>query len=69
MIYHITHRTQWEKALGVGYLEAASLSSEGFIHLCEAKQITGVLDRYFKDKNDLVLLHVDVSKIVPSLRY
>lgn len=69
MIFHITHLRQWELALASGYLEAPSLSSEGFIHMCEAKQINGVLDRYFKESTDLLLIHVDASKLAPALRY
>lgn len=69
MIYHITKKEDWEKALNDGFYEAASLKTEGFIHTSELNQITGVLERYFENEKDLVLLHIDEKKLTSPLKY
>lgn len=69
MIYHVTQKNDWQQALDNGYYEASSLSSEGFIHLSRKEQIEGVLYRYYKNKKDLLLLHVDESKLTAPLKY
>jgi uncharacterized protein (DUF952 family) len=45
------------------------LHIEGFIHASSLQQVAGVLDRYYKNKTGLVLLHIDESKLVPHLKY
>jgi uncharacterized protein (DUF952 family) len=69
MIYNVTKKEQWEKALSNGIYEAASLKSEGFIHSSAINQITGVLERYFENEKDLVLLHIDEDKLISTVRY
>jgi uncharacterized protein (DUF952 family) len=69
MIYHVTTKSEWEKALSIGKYEAPSLFSEGFIHMSQKDQVAGVLDRYYKGVNDLVLLHVDENFLSAELKY
>ncbi len=69
MIYHVTKNLTWAKALEQGWYEADSLSAEGFIHLSRQHQIEGVLHRYYKNENNLVLLHIDESKLSAPLKY
>ena len=69
MIYHVTLRSQWAKALGEGYFTEESLEKEGFIHMSTLEQVAGVLDRYYKNITDLVLLHVDEKKLTSKLQY
>lgn len=69
MIYHVVHKTDWEKALEMGYYEAASLHSEGFIHACLQHQLKGVLERYYAGKSDLLLLHIDENSLDCPLKY
>ena len=69
MIYHVTKKSDWEKALLAGSYEAASLKTEGFIHNSTQAQVAGVLARYYKNENDLVLLHIDESKLSAQLKY
>lgn len=69
MIYHVTQKNDWQQALDNGYYEASSLSSEGFIHLSRQDQVEGVLNRYYQNKKDLLLLHVDESKLTAPLKY
>jgi len=69
MIYHVLHKADWEKALAQGSYRAASLATEGFIHASKAEQVAGVLDRYFKGKNDLLVLHIDEHKLNSPFTY
>ncbi|MBS1640591.1 MAG: DUF952 domain-containing protein [Bacteroidetes bacterium] len=69
VIYHITTKTEWNEALNKGYYTAPSLQTEGFIHCSKAEQIKGVLERYFKEKNNLVKLVINVSALEHKLQY
>ncbi|WP_310589898.1 DUF952 domain-containing protein [Fibrella aestuarina] len=69
MIYHITTRANWEKQADEPLYEADSLHTEGFIHLSTAEQVPGVLERYYHDVPDLLVLHVDPNKLTGDLRY
>ena len=75
MIYHVVTAVNWQKALqtagpgGQGFYEAESLALEGFIHTSKAEQVQGVLERYYKNQSDLLLLHIDETKLTAPLKY
>lgn len=69
MIYHVVTTENWAKAVLQGFYEAESLPLEGFIHTSKAEQVQGVLQRYYKDKNDLLLLHIDEEKLTSLLKF
>jgi len=69
MIFHITSRTAWEAALGAGIYEADSLVAEGFIHCSTAEQYTWVANQRFRGRTDLVLLHIDPTRLRSQVRY
>jgi uncharacterized protein (DUF952 family) len=69
MIYHITSSQAWQEALEKGHYETESLFTEGFIHNSSAAQVAGVLDRYYKNKTGLILLHIDESKLTSPFKY
>ncbi len=69
MIYHVVHKSKWKAALQQGFYEADSLASEGFIHMSTKEQVNGVLQRYYKGQNDLLLLHIDENKLTVELKY
>ena len=69
MIYHVTNKNEWELALKKGFFDEPSLYTEGFIHNSTESQVNGVLERYYKDQTDLLLLHIDESKLVAELKY
>jgi uncharacterized protein (DUF952 family) len=62
-IFHITTKPEWEAAKKKGFYDTVSLKNEGFIHCSEDRQISGVLDRYFQNKKDLVKLVVETEKL------
>jgi uncharacterized protein (DUF952 family) len=69
MIYHVTTKAAWLQAQQQGFYEAPSLATEGFIHLSTAAQVAGVLERYYQGQTDLLLLHVDESRLTAELKY
>lgn len=69
MIYHVVTEINWQYALENGFYEAESLAKEGFIHTSKAEQVEGVLERYYKGQNGLILLHIDESKLTSPLKY
>lgn len=69
MIYHVITKTMWQDAVAKGYYEAPSLLTEGFIHTSTEKQVHGVLERYYKQQHDLLLLHIDETKLTAELKY
>jgi uncharacterized protein (DUF952 family) len=69
MIYHVTTKENWDKALAAGFYEAPSLHIEGFIHNSTAAQVQGVLERYYAGQTNLVLLHIEETKLTAELKY
>lgn len=69
MIYHVTKKQDWAAAVAKGAYEAPSLFTEGFIHNSTKEQVSGVLQRYYKNETDLVLLHIDETLLTAPLKY
>lgn len=68
-IYHILEASVWEKVKESSSYSPDSLSTEGLIHLCEKSQIPLVLERYYRNRSNLVLLHIDPIKLRNELKY
>ncbi len=58
-LFHITTQTEWERARALGTYRAASLDTEGFIHLSTDAQWRKTAGRFFKGQQHLVLLELD----------
>lgn len=69
MIYHVVSKHDWQKARQQGFYEAPSLALEGFIHCSKEEQVKGVLERYYAGQTELLLLHIDESKLSAALKY
>ncbi len=69
MIYHITNKQHWQAAEEKGFFDEPSLQIEGFIHNSTEAQVPGVLERYYKGKTNLLLLHIDETKLEAELKY
>lgn len=69
IIYHITTAEAWKKASFDGLYEAASLTTEGFIHCSTESQVKGVLERYFQDQTNLLKLVIDTDKLESKLKF
>ncbi|RYC67677.1 MULTISPECIES: DUF952 domain-containing protein [Spirosoma] len=69
MIYHVVTAMDWTRQQDAPVYEAASLQTEGFIHLSTREQVAGVLERYYQNVPDLLLLQVDESRLTHELKY
>ena len=69
MIYHISTTKAWETQADSDNYEDPSLQSEGFIHCSKAEQIEPVIGRYFKGRNDLLILHIEPELLESELKY
>ena len=69
LIYHVVSAADWAQQKNQSIYQAASLVTEGFIHLSDKEQVAGVLERYYQGVPDLLLLHVDPSRLVHELTY
>jgi len=73
MIFHITDPATWEKSQQTGRHTGSTrgidLAEEGYIHCSTAAQWPGVLERYYSDATELLLLHVDEEQLTSPLVY
>jgi uncharacterized protein (DUF952 family) len=68
-IYHITARSEWEKASTEGQYTAESLALEGFIHTSTREQVVETANRYYRGQGGLVLLEIAVERVKPEVRF
>jgi uncharacterized protein (DUF952 family) len=69
VLFHITTLDAWAAAKAIGTYRAASLESEGFIHLSTDAQWPRTLARWFPERTGLVLLVLDETKLGSEVRY
>src|SRR6185437_8584898 len=69
VLFHLTTKEAWQRAVAIGDYLAPSLEDEGFIHLSTEDQWPGVRARFFADAIDLVLLVIDASRLRHEIRY
>jgi uncharacterized protein (DUF952 family) len=67
IIYHIVLPEIWAKFAEKDFYEAESLHTEGFIHCSFAGQIEGVLGRYYKGVEKVLVLTIDSDKLTSKL--
>lgn len=68
-IYHIISQKEWDQVTEEKFYSPESLISEGFIHFSFADQIPGVIDRYYRNRKDLLVLKVEINKIKSRLEF
>ena len=66
-IYHIVLPEIWANFKDKKFYYATSLQTEGFIHCSFAEQISGVLGRYYKDAEKVIILHLETDKLTSKL--
>ena len=59
IIYHIVTPENWANFKDENEYEAESLATEGFIHCSYRHQLDGVLERYYKNQREVLLLHIN----------
>lgn len=68
-LIHICTQSEWENAKPSGEYLAASLETEGFIHCSRPDQVLGVVNRFYADVPDLVLLWIDPQRVEAEIRW
>lgn len=69
MIYHIVTPEQWAPFEYASAYKSETLDAETFIHCSIQTQIAGVLERYYGNVDNLLLMHIDESKLTSALLY
>lgn len=67
MIYHIVAKTYWETFADKDLYFPADYKEEGFIHCSKREQVKGSVLKHFKGDYELLLLHLEESKITSKL--
>lgn len=66
-IYHIVLPEVWEDFKDKNSYKAESLETEGFIHCSFAEQLEGVLERYYKGVENVLILEIETDKLTSKL--
>lgn len=69
MLYHVVKETHWNTFKKSNLYFSETFDTENFIHLSEASQIKGVLERYYKNQNNLLILCIEKEKLTSDLIY
>ena len=66
-IYHIVLPEVWERFKNKPSYQAESLTTEGFIHCSYPSQLEGVLKRYYRGVEKVLILKIDTEKLKSKL--
>lgn len=66
LIYHIVLPEAWEKFKELPFYEHESLAGEGFIHCSYRNQLEEVLERYYKNAEKVLILHISPARLDPA---
>lgn len=69
MIYHLTFRKFWRRALATGPYRAESLDKEGFIHCSTASQLVPVAMDFFAKRRKLTILVIDETRLTSPVKW
>ncbi len=73
-IYHLTLADEWADVVASGHRYDRStidqtLDEVGFVHCALAHQVGGVVERYYADRDDIVVLTVDPGRLGTEVRF
>ncbi|MFW5782070.1 MAG: DUF952 domain-containing protein [Candidatus Muiribacteriaceae bacterium] len=68
-LLHVADRESWKIAKKEGQYKDISLNKEGYIHCSSPAQITKVVHKNFRNRDDLEILVIDPSKVKSTIRY
>jgi uncharacterized protein (DUF952 family) len=69
VIYHITHRADWERAAQLRLYMADTLASQGFIHCSTAEQVIRTANNFYLGQPHLILLCIEESLVKAPIQY
>ena len=67
LIYHIAAPAIWESKKDENFYEAESLTTEGFIHCSYENQLDSVLERYYKNESEMMVLSINPNLLTAAL--
>jgi uncharacterized protein (DUF952 family) len=68
-IYHITTSSWWNRFSSQDFYESPTMKEEGFIHCSKKEQVVGVLERYYSNEKNLLLLEIDSRLLTAPLKF
>jgi uncharacterized protein (DUF952 family) len=72
LLYHLALAPEWERARHAGSYDRStidrSLAEEGFIHCSFAEQVQATADRFYRGRDDVVLLRIDPHRLDAPIR-
>lgn len=69
LLFHITTKDEWQKFNRSGSYEPESLDSQGFIHCSTGGQVENTANRFFGDKDEILLLVIDATTLHDDIKY
>jgi len=69
LILHVCTRQDWQAAQTRGEYLAESLDTEGFIHCSRPDQVLAVVNQFYSNVPDLILLWIDPNQLLAELRW
>jgi uncharacterized protein (DUF952 family) len=69
VLVHLCPVDDWSAAQNHGELRPESLTSVGFIHLSTSEQVHLPANRLYRGREDLVLLHIDSTRLDSPIRW
>jgi uncharacterized protein (DUF952 family) len=69
VLLHLCSTDDWSAAQVAGELRPESLTTVGFIHLSAPEQVHLPANRLYRGRDDLVLLHIDVTHLDSPIRW
>jgi uncharacterized protein (DUF952 family) len=71
-LFHLALAADWQRAQAVGVYTTSTigrtLEEEGFIHCSYAHQVQGVAERFYRGRDDLILLALDREALDAEVR-
>lgn len=62
-IFHLVSGPEWHAACELGRYAPESLNAEGFVHFSFAEQVAATANRYYRDRDDLLVVEFDPSRL------
>lgn len=69
VLLHICSSAEWAQARRRGEHRPDSLRDAGFVHLSTPQQVHLPANRLYAGRTDLILLHIDTSRLEAPLRW
>jgi uncharacterized protein (DUF952 family) len=69
IIFHITTRNAWDRAVPEGTYRPEAFPIDGFIHCSTPDQVIQVADLRFRGQSGLVLLSIDSDQVIAQIVY